>query len=73
MRLLHVPFLVGLMVSSSLVGGSATAQVPRRPADLPRPAVEGSDHHYEAPHMSPEASPVSVFRHRCGPDPSNPP
>jgi hypothetical protein len=40
MRLLHVPLLVGLMVSDSLVGGPATAQVPRRPADLPRPAVE---------------------------------
>ena len=69
MRLLHVPLLVGLMVSDSLVGGPATAQVPRRPADLPRPAVEGADHHHEAPNMSPGARPVPVVRDRFGPDP----
>lgn len=73
MRLLHVPLLVGLMVSDSLVGGPATAQVPRRPADLPRPAVEGADHHHEAPNMSPGARPVPVVRDRFGPDPSYPP
>ncbi len=73
MRLLHVPLLVGLMVSGLLVGGPAMAQVPRRPADLPRPTVEGADHHHEPPHMSPEARPVPVDRNRFGPDPSYPP